>query len=70
MIKIADLGFAKIIDDKNFALTLLGSPLNMAPEIIKGEKYNNKVDIWSIGSCFYHMLFGDYPFNSNNIEKL
>lgn len=42
----------------------------MAPEIIKGEKYNNKVDIWSLGSCFYHMIFGEYPFNSNNIENL
>lgn len=56
--KIADFGFAKILDDSSFTETMLGSPLNMAPEIIKGLSYNNKVDIWSLGSCLYHFLFG------------
>ena len=34
VIKIADFGFAKILDDDSFTKTVLGSPLNMAPEII------------------------------------
>ncbi len=34
VIKIADFGFSKILSDEAFATTFLGSPLNMAPEIL------------------------------------
>lgn len=40
---------------------MLGSPLNMAPEVLGGTHYNIKADIWSVGVCFYEMLFGLYP---------
>lgn len=59
-IKIADFGFAKLLSEEEFAKTILGSPLNMAPEVIKGREYNSKADIYSIGVCFYEMLFGKY----------
>jgi len=32
IVKIADFGFAKILGDNNFTSTVLGSPMNMAPE--------------------------------------
>lgn len=31
-IKIADFGFAKLLGNDNLTSTMLGSPLNMAPE--------------------------------------
>jgi serine/threonine protein kinase len=34
----------------------------MAPEIIQKEKYNDKVDIWSIGVITYMLLTGRNPF--------
>lgn len=30
-IKIADFGFAKLLSNEDYATTMLGSPLNMAP---------------------------------------
>jgi serine/threonine-protein kinase ULK/ATG1 len=59
-IKIADFGFAKLLTKEDYATTMLGSPLNMAPEVLGGNDYNNKADIWSIGTVFYELLFGKY----------
>ena len=38
------------------AKTILGSPIYMAPEILLGEEYTMKADIWSLGVMFYEML--------------
>ena len=52
-IKIADLGFAQKFD-KNAGLELvLGTPLYMAPELVKHQKYDEKVDVWSLGIITY-----------------
>lgn len=70
LIKIADFGFAKILSDDAFTDTMLGSPLNMAPEILGGKEYNNKADIWSIGTCMFELLFGKPPYVAKNIVEL
>lgn len=49
---------------------MLGSPLNMAPEVLGGKDYNNKADIWSVGTCFYELLFGRPPYTASNIVEL
>lgn len=70
-IKIADFGFCKPLDNQNAMVqTMLGSPIYMAPEVIKGEVYTNKADIWSLGVVLYQMLFGKCPFESKSIAKL
>ena len=45
---------------------MCGTPLNMAPEILQGEKYDHKVDVWSLGTIFYEMLTGFAPFTGMN----
>ena len=61
-VKIADFGFSCMFDPEIGLDLVLGSPLYMAPEIIKGEVYNEKVDIWSIGVITYMLLSGRNPF--------
>jgi serine/threonine-protein kinase ULK2 len=70
IIKIADFGFAKLLGNDIFTNTMLGSPLNMAPEVLEGTEYNNKADIWSIGTCFYELIYGRPPFTAKNIVEL
>lgn len=42
----------------------------MAPEVIKGEAYSEKADIWSLGVILYEMIYGECPFQSNSIAGL
>ena len=61
-IKISDFGFACFFNPDEGLDLVLGSPIYMAPEIILKEKYNDKVDIWSIGVITYMLLTGRNPF--------
>lgn len=35
----------------------------MAPEMIKKEGHDKKIDIWAIGVLLYEMVFGKPPFS-------
>jgi serine/threonine-protein kinase ULK/ATG1 len=71
IIKLADFGFCKPLESEDeISKTMLGSPIYMAPEILKGESYSIKSDIWSLGVVLFRMLYGFCPFESNNIGKL
>ena len=42
----------------------------MAPEIVGNDKYDNKVDVWSVGIIAFQLLNGTLPFTKPNIEEL
>jgi len=68
--KIADLGFARKLPEEQLAQTSCGTPLMMAPEVLRGELYDHKADVWSLGCIFYEMLTGFPPFTGRNITNL
>ena len=65
-IKIADLGFARRLDEGQLANTRLGTPLIMAPEVLDGNPYDQSADVWSLGCIFYELLVGFCPFTGKN----
>ena len=71
LLKIADFGFARALPSTSMASTLCGSPLYMAPEILKGDKYDAKSDLWSLGAVLYECMLSRPPFRAqNHIELL
>ena len=52
-IKIADWGFSRLLAEGEMACSFIGSPAYMAPEVLKGEEYTIKADIWSLGVVIY-----------------
>jgi len=69
--KIADFGFCKKVSGpQELTFTMVGSPIYMAPEILKGYPYNIKGDIWSLGVVLYEMLFGICPFEDKTLAGL
>ena len=69
-IKIADLGFAAKFDKDTGMDLVLGTPLFMAPELIRQQKYNEKVDVWSLGCITYQLLCGMTPFDGKTLKKI
>lgn len=71
VLKLADFGFARILPSTSMAETLCGSPLYMAPEILRLEKYTAKADLWSVGAVLFEMVAGRPPFRAaNHVELL
>lgn len=62
--KVADFGFATILEKGQTSRHKMGTPLYMAPEIITGRSYDSKVDLWALGVLSYCLLSGgQFPFD-------
>lgn len=70
ILKIADFGFARFLDATDMAATVCGSPLYMAPEILRHERYDARADLWSLGTIVYELLFGVPPYTGSNPMQL
>ena len=50
--------------------THAGTPIIMAPEILEGEDYNDKCDIWSLGITIYYLHIKDLPYTGKCEAKI
>ena len=79
-VKIIDCGFACFVNKSGLLFSTLGSPINMDPIILKklnsnSKKarqlgYDQKADIWSLGTICYEMLIGRSAFDADDMEEL
>lgn len=71
VVKLADLGLARAIGDKEAAEAeagkAYGTPYYISPEQIRGEvNIGPQADIYSLGATLYHMVTGSVPYNGKN----
>ena len=77
-VKIVDFGFATHISNVSLLTSAVGSPFNMDPRILKKysshakcpQGYDEKADIWSLGTLCYHLLIGENAFIANTVQEL
>jgi serine/threonine protein kinase/tetratricopeptide (TPR) repeat protein len=67
-VKILDFGLAKLVSGSSDITkqNVLGTPTCLSPEQILGEKVDQRVDVYAVGTLFYFMLTGVMPFQADN----
>ena len=81
-VKVLDFGLAKLVEQKNKSIlsleeptvrqnltakgVILGTVNYMSPEQAKGERVDERTDIFSLGVLIYEMLAGKPPFEGGN----
>jgi tetratricopeptide (TPR) repeat protein len=73
MLKVTDFGIAKMVEqtatpDSTQVGAVIGTPLYMSPEQVKGESVDHRADIYSMGIVFYEMAGGYPPFTEGDLS--
>src|SRR5215213_6507171 len=69
IVKVADFGIARIIEDDGVEVgrpgEILGSARYMSPEQLMGKEATPRSDVYSVGVLLYHCLTGRPPFSGD-----
>ena len=70
--RIMDFGLASVEGglDLTRPQTILGTPAYMSPEQMRGEKTDERTDVWSFGCTLYEMTTGRRPFAAERAEDV
>jgi serine/threonine protein kinase/Tfp pilus assembly protein PilF len=84
-VKILDFGLAKLVEQKNKSILgleestirqnqtvkgmILGTVNYMSPEQAKGERVDERTDIFSLGVVIYEMIAGKTPFAGDSVSE-
>eukprot|EP01087_Luapelamoeba_hula_P006394 TRINITY_DN1647_c0_g2_i1.p1 TRINITY_DN1647_c0_g2~~TRINITY_DN1647_c0_g2_i1.p1 ORF type:complete len:681 (-),score=87.06 TRINITY_DN1647_c0_g2_i1:168-2210(-) len=69
-LKITDFTFARFLEPGDLAASVVGTPLYMAPEVLRNIKYTEKADLWSVGVIIYQLLTGRLPYRGTTYLEL
>ena len=70
-VKLTDFGLCAVKETEyDIFSSVLGTVRYSAPELIKGDGYNDSVDVWGIGVILFMLLTGDYPFDGSNKSRI
>lgn len=71
IIKVGDFGIAKMLEsDQDYAITAIGTPYFLSPEICQKLPYRKSSDIWSLGCVLYNICCLKPPFDGENLSGL
>lgn len=70
-LKLGDFGIAKVLNSTtDLAMTQIGTPFYMSPELFNNKPYGYKSDVWGLGCVLYEVVNGQRPFDAQSINGL
>lgn len=69
-IYLADYGWSNFKNDGDIRKTFCGTPEYIAPEMLKKEGHDHRIDIWSVGVLMFELLAGYSPFCAKTNQDL
>eukprot|EP00276_Gloeochaete_wittrockiana_P001863 CAMPEP_0184672754 /NCGR_PEP_ID=MMETSP0308-20130426/86289_1 /TAXON_ID=38269 /ORGANISM="Gloeochaete witrockiana, Strain SAG 46.84" /LENGTH=761 /DNA_ID=CAMNT_0027120141 /DNA_START=221 /DNA_END=2503 /DNA_ORIENTATION=+ len=71
VIKLGDFGIARVLGGTmDMAMTVVGTPYYMSPELCMNKPYSYKSDVWALGCIIYELCSLKHAFDANNISGL
>ncbi|KAH8050174.1 serine/threonine kinase [Aureococcus anophagefferens] len=68
-VKVGDLGLGRMMSEHTFeAHSKVGTPLYMSPEVLRGDGYDWKSDVWSLGCVLYELAMLRSPFKAEGLN--
>ena len=69
--KLGDFGISKVLNGtKSKAQSTVGTPLYLSPELLSGQPYDHKTDIWSMGILLYELAALRVPWRSTSLSQI
>jgi len=69
-VKLTDFGWSNYVDDEVIRSTYCGTPLYLAPEMIKEVGHDEYLDIWCLGILMFELITGSLPFTGKSVESV
>ena len=70
VVKVIDFGLSRILGKFENSTDPYGSLCFKAPELIKHDPYDFKVDVWAIGITIYYLVYKELPFEKGSKEDI
>ncbi|XP_048615134.1 serine/threonine-protein kinase TIO-like [Brassica napus] len=70
VVKLCDFGFARAMSTTVVLRSIKGTPLYMAPELVREQPYNHTADLCSLGVILYELYVGQPSFYTNSVYAL
>jgi len=70
-VKLCDFGLARMKSElMTGAMQFAGTPQYMAPELLRLQKYTEKVDVFAFGTLLWECMAGDIPFANLEVPEI
>ena len=71
LVKLGDFGIAKVLENTaDVAMTVVGTPYYMSPEVVENRPYSAKSDVWALGCILYELCTLKHAFVADNLLGL
>lgn len=71
VVKLGDFGISRVLEGTvEAAMTVVGTPYYMSPEVCENKPYTYKSDVWSLGCVLYELCVLKHAFSADNLLGL